>query len=430
MPVLELPKSPTMGGRYVFSGLRRDEVNAYNHGLHKYPAKFIPQIPRWALQQLADTGPRVVVDPFCGSGTTVLESAVQGHISHGYDVNPLAVLISKAKTAILGDFRASPPDLVRQIIFKATRLTAPIRAQLEDGRDLGLHPTWRYWFQEAEMAKLLAMRRAIVSLRMDDALSSFLLACLSSIAKGSSCLSEDQIKVRKDHSKPIQDPFAAFLAFSSYSLERQVRVGHILAASGSEVKVGKATATALPLEDASVDEIITSPPYINAVDYTMTHKYNFSILGLVAPAEFKAHCREYFGLTERAVRMRDIRSMPVMGDSRVDAIIQQLWDSESSVGRNRAYVVWNYFSGMRGAFREMHRVLHEGGQAVVVVGTVNRICGIPVPTGALLEHLANGAGLGTQLHFFHHVNNVSSMRLNRSATGGAVKEESVYAFKR
>jgi site-specific DNA-methyltransferase (cytosine-N4-specific) len=72
------------------------------HGLHPYPAKFIPQIPNALIQELSSVGD-TVADIFCGSGTTLLEALQLKRNAIGIDANPLAALISRSKTLILGN---------------------------------------------------------------------------------------------------------------------------------------------------------------------------------------------------------------------------------------------------------------------------------------------------------------------------------------
>jgi site-specific DNA-methyltransferase (cytosine-N4-specific) len=68
------------------------------HGIHPYPAKFIPQIPRALLKLFHPGDDSPVLDPFCGSGTTLVEAMFAGMPSIGIDVHPLATLIAKVKT--------------------------------------------------------------------------------------------------------------------------------------------------------------------------------------------------------------------------------------------------------------------------------------------------------------------------------------------
>ena len=72
------------------------------HGLHSYPAKFIPHIPRWFLRKYSQTG-ATVLDPFCGSGTALVEANMVGMHALGVDINPLSPLLVRAKTEVVKD---------------------------------------------------------------------------------------------------------------------------------------------------------------------------------------------------------------------------------------------------------------------------------------------------------------------------------------
>ncbi|MCJ2512770.1 MAG: site-specific DNA-methyltransferase, partial [Candidatus Thermoplasmatota archaeon] len=72
------------------------QVSYATHGIHRYPAKFIPQIPRFCLESYSRVGDDVL-DPFMGSGTTLLESYILGRNSYGVDIHPLARMIAKVK---------------------------------------------------------------------------------------------------------------------------------------------------------------------------------------------------------------------------------------------------------------------------------------------------------------------------------------------
>ena len=76
------------------------QVSYATHGIHRYPAKFIPQIPRFCIESYSEIGDDVL-DPFMGSGTTLLESFILGRNSYGIDIHPLARLIAKVKTTPL-----------------------------------------------------------------------------------------------------------------------------------------------------------------------------------------------------------------------------------------------------------------------------------------------------------------------------------------
>jgi len=77
-----------------FSEVKPDAI----HNVHPYPAKFIPEIPRLLLQNLRPSPGQAVFDPFCGSGTTLVEAQRLGFPTVGVDLNPIACLLTKVKT--------------------------------------------------------------------------------------------------------------------------------------------------------------------------------------------------------------------------------------------------------------------------------------------------------------------------------------------
>lgn len=426
VPVQAFPPDPQPDRTYVFSGVERSTLTGRNHGLHKYPAKFIPQIPQWALTYGTSIGRDVVLDPFCGSGTTLVEAGFRGAHSLALDISPVAALITRAKTSYGESSWASPAPFVRGVLEAAEAMAPSIEHRLTtNDSDLGLGETWPYWFSARSLSRLIAIRLVVeASYAKDQDIGAVLLAVLSSVVKSASRLDEDQIKVRFDAVKTPVDPLEAFFAPATAALQTQAKVGCQYRDVGATFDVRVGSATELPWKDGVVDRVVTSPPYINAVDYTMAHKYSMFILGLVTAADFKEHCRTYVGMTERAVRAADLQVRPETGVDAIDEQAHALWDLKTPVARNRAFVVAQYFEGMLAAFKEMRRVLRPGGRVVMVAGD-NRVCGLEVPTAAILEELASQTAFSTHLRFYHELANRSSMRLNRSETGGKLNRETV-----
>jgi len=403
-----------------------------SHGLHKYPAKFIPQFPRWGLTYDPDTPASIVLDPFCGSGTTLIEAGLLGSRAIGCDVSPLAVLITAAKCATT----AHTWDIglhLESFLAAAKRQSPKLERTLTSNKGaacLGMHHTWGNWFEPLQLARLLAIREAIQSSACASDIKTFSLAVLSSVVKACSYLNEDQIKVRFDHGKQLADPYVVFRTALTEAAAQQAALSKEFAAAGSTFEAVLGSASSIPLEPATVDRIITSPPYINAVDYTMAHKYNMFVLGLLEPESFKDHCREYIGVTERAVRVADMASIPDARNATANGIVRQLGDQGTTTSRNRAYVVAQYFSGMHASFQSAYSVLKDGGLYVFVVGETNRICGLQVPTAQILKEQAQSVGFSVEVDVYHELANRSSMRLSRSATGGTIGREQVYVFRK
>ena len=77
------------------------------HGIHKFPAKFFPELPRYLIRKYSEAH-QIVLDPMCGSGTVVLESMLNDRVSVGIDIDPIARLITKVKTTPIN------PNLLNQ----------------------------------------------------------------------------------------------------------------------------------------------------------------------------------------------------------------------------------------------------------------------------------------------------------------------------
>jgi DNA modification methylase len=90
-------QSEKVDDSWSFKELERSETSYLTHGYHTYPAKFIPQLAARLINENSSTGD-LVCDPFMGSGTTLVEAIVNDRRTYGTDINPVAVLITKAKT--------------------------------------------------------------------------------------------------------------------------------------------------------------------------------------------------------------------------------------------------------------------------------------------------------------------------------------------
>src|SRR3989344_6934272 len=94
----------------------KDSQTQYlTHKYHSYPARFIPQIPRAFIQLFTKEGD-TILDPFCGCGTTLVESTLLKRHSIGNDFNPLATLLSKVKTTSLSDQQLIKIDSLIKLI--------------------------------------------------------------------------------------------------------------------------------------------------------------------------------------------------------------------------------------------------------------------------------------------------------------------------
>jgi DNA modification methylase len=370
------------------------------HGFHKYPAKFFPELPRWAIGRYSDPG-QTVLDPMAGSGTVNVECLLTGRHSIAVDVDPFARLLTRVKTtpilpAPLGAARAAILGALDE--FEAAGEAAFPAA-------LAAMPAFPYresWFRDYILAELGAIRRAIGdACAGDQQTGDFFRICLSSVVRAVS--NADNNCTRTVVRKRLNKRIVPGMALRLFRRVVEVNTGRMEAFAavcprGIEVAIpDEADARALPLPPGSADLAVTSPPYINAVDYPRTHQLEMYLLGLTPPGEPLAEAKRQHIGTE-VVRAAHYQQRWAYGLAALDELVADLY----AVDKRRAYIVYRYFVDMERNFREVQRVVRPGGRYVVVVGN-NLIRGREVPTYAHLMDVAERTGWGVETYFASEV---------------------------
>jgi hypothetical protein len=142
-----------------------EDTQYLTHGLHSYPARMVPQIPRRILGRLAHKND-VVLDPFCGSGGVLVEARLAGLNSIGIDINPLACLLAEVKSSPI------EPSLLKSWWRKLkSQITHEIVSFKFEGVDVELpdfsNTNIEYWFKPKTMKELAIIRRNLEAIRED-----------------------------------------------------------------------------------------------------------------------------------------------------------------------------------------------------------------------------------------------------------------------
>ena len=146
------------------------------HGLHKYPAKFFPELPRWLIKRYSNEGD-VVLDPFSGSGTTNIEALLNRRHSVGIDVDSFSRYLSRVKATPLNkhELELSRDRLLRSIL--------DFKPSFVDGKDTPNFPYRDNWFNKEITLELAYIRKMIEELDADDNIKDFFRICFSSIIR-------------------------------------------------------------------------------------------------------------------------------------------------------------------------------------------------------------------------------------------------------
>jgi DNA modification methylase len=412
-----------------FRALLRESTvrDKYTHLLHPYPAKLLPHIPQLFLASklvLRTEDASTVADPFCGSGTVLLEAVVHGFAAIGADTNPLARLISKVKTTPL-DHRQISRDLmqVERIVRRAGDIEPPPVVNL------------RLWYSDRIIAELAKLRAAIKQIRSRST-REFMQVCLSVCVRRLSYADPRlSVPVRIDHSRkerygPHYRQLSkhltflrkadAFQLFSNIVLRNMARVISLSAALQSKpnVTIFK-TAGTLQTEvpEASVDIIITSPPYLGAQKYIRASSLSLGWLDMAHEGELRGLERITIG--REHFPKADVGSVTHSGIEEADTLLRKV----SQVNPLRAHIAWVYLAEMQEALSAMHRILKPGGNLILVSGP-NTICGHQFDTPRFLEILANSAGFSGRFKLHDNIRSRGLMT-KRHKTAGVINSECI-----
>lgn len=253
-----------------FDKLKGKGITTYlTHNFHTYPAKFIPQIPKNAFLKLTKEGD-TILDPFCGCGTTLVETKLLNRNGIGVDLNPIAVLVSKAKTN----------HLLKKDINMISSLLNEIKKDIsfyynheetEIGYKIPEFNNRDHWFQKNVLHELAVIKAHILNIKKPK-LREFLFTAMSSIIVTVSNQESDTRFAAVD--KQIK-PFRTFFEFKKKLDNMNKRILEFSKkAYNTKTDVFEGDARNMFfLKNNSVDHIVTSPPYANTYDYYLYHKF-------------------------------------------------------------------------------------------------------------------------------------------------------------
>lgn len=307
----------------------QDGLSAY----HWYPARYVPQVPGVLIGYLSSPGDHVL-DPFCGSGTTLVEARRLGRSAVGIDINPVATLTAKSK---LIDPRGKEWDCY------ITKLKQTVDANIAVARR---DPDWlesvvpnldeqRDWYHSGTLEELASIWEAVLRLAgpfqpvADVAFSGILrYVCSQDKHWGWIC---DNVKPSSLSYKPAWKPFFDKLIAYPALLADSLGGPASETLPGVSVQLGKCSEILQDMASGTFDLAVTSPPYFSMTDYIRSQRLTF-----------------------------------LWQDWDLDA-----WKSAESGARfkrHRRTALSQYLGEMRESFAEVHRVLKAGASCAIVIG--------------------------------------------------------------
>jgi len=347
--------------KWSFYNVGRSETNVFTHGYHRYPAKFIPYIVRELISHYTSVSD-LVCDPFGGCGTTLVESKLLGRCSIGFDINPIAKLITQTK---ITPIKPKTLDNYKKKFLKNYNSASQIK--------FNHHPRINYWFDETTLYELDKIYFAIKQIK-NYKVRRFFLCTFSHILKNCSRWLMKSIKPTVDPNKIIPKPLDVFLKhFNFMAKKNQQFYTELLKSKNLETpaKMYRRDSTKkLPLKSNSVDLIITSPPYVTSYEYADLHQLSLLWFG-DDPSHFKKWHRFIHQFNDFRKKFIGSSYKKEKNGSYNSAIAQRIVNKLLKIDRSLATSVANYFLDMKNAFSEIHRILKPNAKACIVIGNTN-----------------------------------------------------------
>ncbi len=434
-----IPASSTMavGKRMIDYFTIREEPSLYlNHYMHPYKGKFHPKMVRALINYIHPQSEGVILDNFCGSGTTLVEAGYIGLDSLGVEINPLSALMCNVKT---NSVFIEPAELKKTYINLLEKLRDEIQSfQLkkkgqhtlegfvlnsknQTGNKRVLTKTE---FEARNAAKRLRgdmkenlvllekfiLTRKIITELKEEPIRDFLLLSLSGTISDLNRRSKKEfLYAFEERLKDLYHRIYLYHKLNELLKIRRTKSFTFISDTRDMKEV----------KDESVDAILNSPPYSTALDYIRNDEPQLVLLDLVDSFEelernMMGNPRVNFNKSELWQMLKEEKNNPI---AKIQIAMEYV---NLLVNNNREDVglrVFKFFIDMYYSIIEMYRVLKKGAKSAIVIGNNHfkvKDAFVEIPNGKVLE------ALGVDIGFT--VDKVIHRELQKSQAGNIQKE--------
>ena len=394
--------------------VKRRNLRYGPHGLHEYRGKFFPQLARSLLNVASANEQAKVLDPMCGSGTTLVETVLNGGQAFGIDMNPLSVLISQVKCKSLA---LKPQLLEKEYLEHRNRILSGGGSKKERKKKwVATLPIQdieylRKWFaprilnELEDIVFIIQKTKNIISRDVFKVILSNILRKVSwqkieDLRVRKEVFDDIEINVVKEYICELDKSVSTILAFS-YENEGH-KVGKVRTINGDAKLADKI----LKSHQGTFDTIITSPPYATALPYLDTDRLSLYFLGLLSRGSHRSLDKLMVGNREINNQLRKqywnyYQANRSLLTKDICELIDHIYESNerNEVGfrrKNLPGLLAKYFFDMRIVMSTYLPLLKTGAPAFMVVGNNHTNSGgkrIEIKTDDLLGELGKSVGL-------------------------------------
>ena len=364
------------------------------HDWYRFVLSFPPELITHYLKKFNITEGRMVMDPFCGTGTTNVECKKMGISSIGIEANPITYFASRVKCS--WDCNAAVLcDVADSIAEKATvRINSGIMPNLPPEQEALLI---KNSISSIPLRKVLILRDAILDIHSPFQ-DYFLLALAKHVVYSYSNLKfgpEVGISRKRKYDVDVISIWLEQIKQMQRDLIRYSPMSNIMASIYS----GDSRTIRIPEMSHKVDFVITSPPYPNEKDYSRTTRLESVILGFVkSKDELRSIKRQFIRSNTKNVYKGDCDDIYINDLSSITALSNQIEETRIRLGKDSGFerlyhrVVRLYFGGMARHLINIKPMLKNGAYLAYVVGDQSSYFQIPIETSKLLAEVVKSVG--------------------------------------
>lgn len=377
------------------------------HDWYRFVLSFPPHLVREYINKFELNRNSIVLDPFCGTGTTLVEVKLAGMYGIGLEGNPFPHFASAVKT----NWALSADELSLRTRQIADQALAILKSQgIDDNLSFGNHKDLKLKILSPETEKLL-LANSISPLPLHKTLVLF--ECLQQhesepfyshalLALGNALV----FKISNLHFGPevgVKKPKDDAPVIANWLLEIEKIASDLRRVEGKsfpEIKVHLADARSVAvLEPNSIDAVITSPPYPNEKDYTRTTRLESVLLGFInSKEELRELKRRLVRSNTRGIYKEDDDDKLISDFPEIQRIANEIENRRIELGKDSGFerlyprAAKLYFGGMAKHLADLRRVLRPGAQLAYVVGDQASYLRVMIRTGQILGDIAQKLG--------------------------------------
>lgn len=368
---------------------RGEKTKTYTHGIHTYPAMFIPQVARRLLETYSKKND-TICDIFCGSGTALVESKLLERNAYGIDLNPLAIFLAKAKTTLI------KPSILTKEYFN-------LLTKIEKTRDKEIKkPDFNnidFWFKEKVIIQLAKIKKAILTIKNRDVRNYFLVS-FSETARIASNTKNGEYKLVRMKKEKLENYNPDVLGIFKKKTEANIK-----GMTDFYEKADKNIWTKIiygdsskdnGIEEKSIDCIITSPPY---GDSRTT----------VAYGQFSRLSAQWIDIFEDPNKASGVDN-ELLGGKATKTLLHTLnssylkdsLDKIAKKDEKRAKDVLSFYIGLNDCLKQAYKILKPKKYFCLVIG--NRLVKqVRIPTDFIIAELGENIGFTCEDVFVRNI---------------------------